>query len=127
MESVGYRQAYGSFTDVVTLAQDSGIACCNLSVGYDMEHTKNESLDLDAMYHTMNMLKHSLPNDFWLEVYDAEEDYSFTRWGYGYGLSKGKTVHGHEPVCCDVCESHEPLYDVGWGFVCDACLEYAEM
>jgi di/tripeptidase len=51
---LGYSIANGSFTDASNISTDCDIACVNLSVGYDNEHTRKEVLYLDCMYNTLN-------------------------------------------------------------------------
>ena len=51
----GFKESMGSITDASELAGD--IACINLSVGYDNEHTKNEVLYVDCMENTLQVLK----------------------------------------------------------------------
>ena len=52
----GYSEASGSVTDASNLAESCNIACINLSVGYDFEHTKDELLYLDCMIFTKHIL-----------------------------------------------------------------------
>lgn len=55
VESYGYIEHFGSVTDASNLAGD--VACINLSVGYDREHTKSEILYLNCMTDTLENLK----------------------------------------------------------------------
>ena len=52
---LGYDIALGSVTDASTLAHS--VACVNLSVGYDNEHTRQEVLYLQCMIDTLEVLK----------------------------------------------------------------------
>lgn len=67
---LGYIECKGSITDSAELA--GSVACINLSVGYDKEHTKNEVLYLDCMEYTYNVLKEMVYDD---TVYIPEESY----------------------------------------------------
>tara|TARA_B100001123_G_scaffold328396_1_gene369588 strand:+ start:21 stop:476 length:456 start_codon:yes stop_codon:yes gene_type:complete len=69
-ENLGYKYKNGSFSDVAVLAAESDISCVNLSVGYDMEHTKFESLNLHHMKNTMNKIK-ELPSKSWNIKYNV--------------------------------------------------------
>lgn len=55
--SNGYPEVQGSITDASNLASSCDLACVNLSVGYDNEHTKNEVLYIDCMVDTLATLK----------------------------------------------------------------------
>jgi len=55
-ESLDYKLEMGSITDAATLATQE-IACVNLSVGYDFEHTKQEVLHLECMLYTLKVLQ----------------------------------------------------------------------
>ena len=67
--SLGYTPAYGSVTDASNLAGE--VACINLSVGYDNEHTNAEVLYLSCMKYTLEVLKRVELED---KYYEAEED-----------------------------------------------------
>jgi hypothetical protein len=110
----GYQYAYGSFTDVVNLSDNSTLACCNLSVSYNNEHTCNESLSLEGLENTLVFLMEYLPQDLWSKQFFAETTPKMTWNSYNDEyLSE---------VVCDVCFEHAPLYNVGWGQVCKHCL-----
>jgi len=65
----GFKESIGSITDASELAND--IACVNLSVGYDNEHTKNEVLYVDCMENTLQVLKDiEIPN----KVYESKDN-----------------------------------------------------
>lgn len=55
-EAMGYNRAWGSFTDASNLAGALGIACVNLSIGYQHEHTHNEFIDFTATLNTLKTL-----------------------------------------------------------------------
>lgn len=47
IESFGYfKEAFGSFTDICTIAPKWGMSAVNLSIGYYNEHTRDEYLDV---------------------------------------------------------------------------------
>ena len=114
----GYKYAYGSFTDVMTFSGNSSIACCNLSIGYYNEHTAKESLNTLQMEDTYNFLV-EIPEILWEKQFLSESSYD--------GVYKEEfcsvDYKESQAVLCDVCQSHLPLYDVGWGLVCEYCLE----
>jgi hypothetical protein len=121
-ETFGYVSAYGSYTDVVDLSQSSGIACINLSVGYYNQHTKYESLVLQELYDTVDVMVHKLPKELYTKVYADEGDVLPAKWG----SAKYTTDSGNEPIECDVCGQHEPLYSTFGGDICKHCLDYED-
>lgn len=57
IEKFGFKEAWGSFTDICTLCPAWGMAGVNLSVGYDNEHTANEVLYVGTMFRTLEKVK----------------------------------------------------------------------
>lgn len=124
-EEWGYIETMGSFTDIVNLSHDSynSVSCINLSVGYDNEHTKKEVLNLIDMKNTLDILKDKV----WLsEVYEYSESRGCSDLNQWTGLDWKNSEYILEPVFCDVCGAHAPLYDVEWGLVCSECVEFAQ-
>ena len=75
--SLGYTPEYGSVTDASNLAGE--VACINLSVGYDNEHTNVEVLYLSCMKYTLEVLKRVELED---KYYEAEEDIYDDGWPF---------------------------------------------
>lgn len=76
---------YGSFTDASNLAGDFGKCCMNLSVGYDSEHTRFETLNITYMAVTLNRLYNGLNDALYGTYYMADEtsdgyEYSDEQW-----------------------------------------------
>lgn len=106
-EEEGYEAQHGSFSDCLVLAESTGKACLNVSVGYTRQHSKSEALDCVQMIHTSNIMK---------EIIIPEEDY------------EAKTIIQDDltvgsPLCCDICGEHRPLYIrfEGQQLVCEEC------
>jgi di/tripeptidase len=118
-EDRGYITNYGSYTDVVDLAKESGIACINLSVGYYNQHTKKEFLVLKELYRTVDVMCKDLPKELYSVVYDDEGDVLPSQWGYG-----SYTPPNDSQVLCACCNQHEKLYESSMGQVCKECLDY---
>lgn len=55
LDQTGYKESYGSFSDISVLSPASGIASVNLSCGYYNAHTKDEYVLLNEMYHTIEV------------------------------------------------------------------------
>ena len=61
VESFGFEENWGTFSDISVISPKYDIASVNLSIGYYNEHTKNEYINNIAMFNTFtkvcNMLK----------------------------------------------------------------------
>lgn len=120
----GYTEGMGSYTDCVDISEAYNIACVNLSVGYDNEHTTSEVIYLYNMYHTFNVLNDKqLVLELTKDTYKAEvSDY----YDDIYSLSE-HTLDEYNTftrVSCDVCGAHAPLYSsVHYGTVCKECVK----
>jgi hypothetical protein len=53
IESFGFKEKYGIFSDVTTLGAETKKCSVNLSAGYELAHTKGEYLKLEAMNYTI--------------------------------------------------------------------------
>lgn len=62
VEDFGFKEAKGSFTDIVVLCPAWGICGTNLSIGYFNEHTVTELLHLPTWFNTMNKVIKMLKN-----------------------------------------------------------------
>jgi hypothetical protein len=71
----------GSFTDASNLAGDFNKCCMNLSVGYDSEHTRYETLNVSHMAVTLNRLYNGLNDALWGTYFIPDEQTN------GYGLT----------------------------------------
>lgn len=63
VESFGFVEAFGSFTDICCLCKPWGVAGVNLSVGYRDEHTKVEVLFTNQLLATIEKVKKMLKED----------------------------------------------------------------
>lgn len=68
IESCGFKTDYGSFSDISIIGPIWGIACVNISIGYEEEHTYSEILHVNWMLATIEkvivMLKNSLREEY---------------------------------------------------------------
>lgn len=60
IESFGFKEAQGSFSDISFLMPEWDICGVNLSIGYEDEHSTSEILHVDAMYNTIDKVKRML-------------------------------------------------------------------
>lgn len=102
----------GSFTDASNLAGALGIACVNLSIGYQHEHTHNEFIDFTATLNTLKTLstrriieylnsKEFLAECDTMGVYDYYygDDYYRDEYGcdeYGYDDARGVMYYDYK-------------------------------
>ena len=68
IENFGFETNFGSFSDISYIAPAWKIAAVNLSIGYENEHSKAETLNVDWMYGTIDRVCEILRNV-------KEEDY----------------------------------------------------
>ena len=120
----GYTEQYGSFTDASNIAGESRVACINLSIGYNMEHTPNEYIGIDDMLFTLQFLR-GVPFGNTLFEYEPLERWSDYKWNY-----RGEGTANRRECICDWCGEHKPLF---WHYsyneqlmLCDECIKFEE-
>lgn len=62
VESFGFKEAYGSFSDISIIAPAWGVAAANLSVGYYLEHSNAEYLKCNELENTIKKVENILKN-----------------------------------------------------------------
>ncbi len=83
-ETTGYKEAWGTFSDISTLAPACGVAAVNLSCGYYNAHRLTEYVVVEEMYETLEVVKKLL--DVGVEQFEYIEKKSYYGKGYsGYG------------------------------------------
>ena len=79
VESFGFVEAWGSFTDICCLMSAWGVAGVNLSVGYRDEHSQHETLWVGNLLNTIEKVKKMLS----VEVKDIPQfEYIESKWSY---------------------------------------------
>lgn len=135
IEKFGFKEAYGSFTDICTLCPAWGMAGVNLSVGYQDEHSANERLFVGAMFNTLdkviNILSQSDEDIVWFEF--IPDTISLSRWyrsGYRYFTDDDdEEERAKLGDTCDCCNHTIPSgqhvdyikKDGSWGRFCFNC------
>lgn len=77
MKKFGYKKNFGTFTDVGVLVEEFKISGCNISCGYQKEHTSKETLNLAHLKNCIEFmieLINTIPLD---RQYDVKIDYSY--------------------------------------------------
>lgn len=94
IESFGYCQKDGSYSDIMDLAFAYKIPAINLSIGYYSQHTQFETLHWDEMCLTINrvieMIADPIPALYRLSDTDCRS------WSGGYSRYGGGNYHGGE-------------------------------
>lgn len=86
VDNTGYKKAYGSFSDISTLAPACGVAAVNLSCGYYHAHQLAEEVNVEEMLHTIEVVKKLFEVECEQFEYVAEVNrYSSYRGYYGVG------------------------------------------
>lgn len=84
-DNTGYKETWGSFSDISVLAPAAGIAAVNLSCGYYCAHQLAEKVNVEEMMNTIEVVKALL------EVECDQFEYVKRTYGgsysYGYGYS----------------------------------------
>lgn len=112
VESFGFKEEFGSYTDICELMDAWGVACVNVSAGYYNEHTGSEHLYLDDLMMTiervMNMLSDS-PNAPAFEHVE-DESRAWVKWYKHHG--KGVSGQGYMSSYSEATEGyHSWFYD----------------
>lgn len=98
VESFGFCERYGSFSDISFLMPEWKICGVNLSVGYEDEHSYTEILNINPLFDTIRKVKQMLQDEDIPEfTYDEITLASSPWWSkeniYGQHCSKCKTLH----------------------------------
>lgn len=88
-DNTGYKETWGSFSDISNLAPDCGIAAVNLSCGYYHAHTLGEEVVVEEMLNTIEVVKELLSVECEQFVYIRKTYASYGGYGYGYGHGYG--------------------------------------
>ena len=84
VESFGFIEAFGTFSDIAELCPAWNVVGVNLSIGYENEHTRYETLHLKPWMATIEKVKRMLKEkdipDF--EYIEYSYSYNGTKWGY---------------------------------------------
>lgn len=91
VETFGFEENYGSFSDISTLSPEYDIASVNLSIGYYSEHHIEEYIKLRHMVNTIDKVAQMLSDiDNVKEPFDYQEELSYG--GYGRFYTPKKTT-----------------------------------
>lgn len=120
VSSFGFREAYGTFSDISFLMPEWEICGVNLSVGYEDEHSFSETLHISHMFDTIRKVKNMLLEK---EIPDFEYDeISMTTPWWNHKA----TIFGQHCNCCKKLFSEYELFpiigkDKSTKFYCPDC------
>ena len=90
IKETGWKEAYGSFSDICNLSPECFVSSVNLSCGYYNAHTLGEYVVVEEMLNTIEVVKHLLDASESIEqfVYIEEKRY------YGYSAYSKSNYYG---------------------------------
>lgn len=130
IESFGFTEAIGSFSDVSFLAPYFNVAGCNLSVGYVDEHTKQERLFVNGLLYTIDRVCKILQDDNapWTEYIESPNSL-WTQYSPGWDDEWDYPVSNMRYIChnCGKLVDRVDAFPVklikgGTGYYCSNCL-----
>ena len=104
----GYRVAQGSVSDISVLCPALNIAGCNISIGFEYEHTASEQLDVLDWYRTVTTAKGLLAGHCPPYVYKRRR---YTKKGSRYGRDQYGNMWGQVPPY----DPHTGKFDHSYG------------
>lgn len=134
--ALGYKESMGTFTDASNLAGDGILACVNLSVGYNNEHTKRETITVSVIDKTAKTL---LQVNLLENYYESDRKYRYARYSdyssyysnsfesYDNGYNEFPYLETKEKedlgncICCGTSEHKRQI--IGGDVLCEVCLE----
>lgn len=123
-EAFGFKEAWGSFTDICTLCPAWGMAGVNFSIGYVDEHTAHEKLLVGVMWETLAKVETILSQDIdkipFFKFIPARYSYRYSKYSYPYATTDYSTVYRYDNYYTDDYVDtwyDDDLRDTCWG--CD--------
>lgn len=133
VESFGFLENWGSFSDISILCPKWEVAGVNLSIGYENEHSFSEILYLDNLMATINKVKNMLKEKH-IPFFKYVPSYTYTKslfevkcscCGKSFpfnSLNAVKTKDGNVRYYCEKCCNDEKNHIEQ----CEICYEYFE-
>lgn len=127
VESFGFSEAWGSFSDISIICPDWGIAGVNLSVGYQNEHSTHEILNISHMLNTISKVQKMLSESV-IPFFEYKADKDALYWqNYCKSLAALDYEHIKCKVCGQSCDDQEVftvrLSSGEVGFYCSDCID----
>ena len=110
VETFGFKESFGSFSDISMIAPEWEVAAVNLSIGYRDEHTTSEVLFVSHMFNTIDKVKKMLSEDM-----EKVRKYNYIPSAYSFNwLNSLKTDYKKHYACwgCGTYCEREDLFPV---------------
>ena len=110
VETFGFKESFGSFSDISMIAPEWEVAAVNLSIGYRDEHTTSEVLFVSHMFNTIDKVKKMLSEDI-----EKVRKYNYIPSAYSFNwLNSLKTDYKKHYACwgCGTYCEREDLFPV---------------
>ena len=110
VETFGFKESFGSFSDISMIAPEWEVAAVNLSIGYRDEHTTSEVLFVSHMFSTIDKVKTMLSQDM-----EKVRKYNYIPSAYSFNwLNSLKTDYKKHYACwgCGTYCEREDLFPV---------------
>lgn len=136
VETFGFKESFGSFSDISMIAPEWEVAAVNLSIGYRDEHTTSEVLFVSHMFNTIDKVKTMLSQDMekvrkyayipsaysfnWLNSFKTDYKKHYACWGCGTycereDLFPVKSLDGNIDLYCLECATKG---NIEWCAIC---------
>ena len=113
VESFGFVERWGTFSDISVLMPAWKICGVNLSVGYEDEHSVSETLHIKALYNTIAKVRKMLGvKEIPTFKYEELKSNWYNSWGNIKTLSKDAYVYGAHCAHCKKLFSEYEMYPV---------------
>ena len=112
IESFGFIEDFGSFSDISILGPAWQVCSTNLSVGYENEHTYIETLNISALLNTIEKVKKMLQEESIPDFKYIEFSLSTKRWFQDLYSSNGAAGDNDFYVHCKKCKGLFSGYEV---------------
>lgn len=121
----GFKEAFGSFTDICILSDTYKISGVNLSVGYYNQHTNSEYVIMSELNNTITKVM-----DFLVDKSNYEHKYEYKNdIRNKYNIYGDYYLNRKYPCCCDICGNKIDLFKMNEtpdGAMCDECYSIYE-
>lgn len=87
IEEFGFKESFGSFSDISVIAEPLGVAAVNLSSGYYQAHTVNEYVNLQEMDEIMEKVINIIKSQ---TVSETSKKFSYVKKKYTYSTGYNK-------------------------------------
>jgi hypothetical protein len=95
IESFGFIENYGSFSDISFLCPEWKVCGVNLSVGYENEHSIAETCNVNALYDTIKKVQRMLRVNHIPDFEYAELPSMYSRWFDGISSCDDLDLYGY--------------------------------